>query len=668
MDKDAVKAPYLFDEFFASGMEESISPFLTKDSRRWGENLSLKSAAFASVCFLFAFGLSFLSLPLSYLFLTFVYFFSGAPALIAALGDLKNFEVNIDVLMTLAAFLAVLIGSPMEGALLLVLFELSHSMEESVSKKTKSALHNLNHLAPKFAQVVAEEGTVFEQAVRDIPLGALLLIKQGEIVPLDGHVVKGISSINLVHLTGEALPVPVQVGDAVAAGARNLDAALTIQVTRTNANSTLSRIIQLISAAQEAKPKLQRWLDRFGKIYASAIISLTFAFAVGLPFFLPLSYLGAEGAIYRALAFLIAASPCALILATPTAYLSALSACARKGILLKGGVTLDALASCQIIAFDKTGTLTTGELYCTSIETLGALSPKQALSIAAALERHVVHPIATAIEKKAEVEAFAIPELQNFKAIPGYGLEAFLDDQTPVAIGLPEHILSKLAPPLAASVRKWMETQKSAEQILSLLLVGETVALFTFSDEVRKEVPSLLDRLKKENQLRSVMLTGDRTTNAQFVGQQLGIDTILGDLRPEDKLEQVAKLAEQGGLAMVGDGINDAPALARATVGISMGRIGSATAIDASDVVLLNDDLHLLSWLFSKAHQTKRIVGQNLAVALGVICLATTPALLGWVPLWLAVLLHEGGTVLVGLNSLRLLRGRTSTLQQKSYP
>lgn len=651
-----MKTPYLFDEFFASGKEESISPFLTPNSRPWGKNLSLKSAASAAFFLALAFSLSFVNTPLSYLCLSLVYFLSGVPALIAALDDLKNLEINIDVLMTLAAFVAVLIGSGIEGALLLVLFELSHGMEETVSNKAKSALHNLNNLAPKFAHVIADDGILFEKSVREIGIGTKVLIKNGEIVPLDGLVAEGTSSVNLVHLTGESVPVPKTVGDSIPAGARNLEAALVIQVNRTSSDSTLARIVQLITQAQEAKPRLQRWLDKFGKHYATAVIALTLIFALGLPFVLSMAYLGHEGSVYRALAFLIAASPCALIIATPTAYLSAISACARKGILLKGGITLDALASCSVIAFDKTGTLTTGDLQCTSIEPLNSArtNPDEALSIAFGLERQVVHPIATAICKLAQDKKLRPAEIASFKSIPGFGLEGTANGKT-VAIGLPEHIASKLPEPLGLQVRNWGKSEEGL--VLAVLSVGDEAFLFRFSDKVRKETPDLIRKMK-EVSLRPIMLTGDNEQNALYVGRLLGIEEIHAGLRPEDKLAKVAELSEKMGLAMVGDGVNDAPALARATVGISMGRIGSATAVDASDVVLLNDDLHLLNWLFNKSKQTLRIVKQNLTLALGVICLATTPALLGLVPLWVAVLLHEGGTVLVGLNSLRLLRDR----------
>lgn len=651
-------APYLFDEFFASGKEESISPFLTRGSRRWGKNLPLKSAGLSTLLLVFAFAFSFTNTPVSNLFLAFVFFFSGIPALIESIDDLKSLQINIDVLMTLAAFVALFIDSGLEGALLLVLFEISGALEETVSNKALSAIHNLNHLAPKIARVVADDGSIYEKSVREIEPGTKLLIKSGEVVPLDGKVIEGASSVNLVHLTGESIPDPKEIGDEVPAGARNLDAALVIEVTRTSSDSTLTRIIQLILEAQEAKPRLQRWLDQFGKTYATTIITLTFLFAICLPLLFAMPYSGFEGSIYRALAFLIAASPCALIIAVPTAYLSAISACARKGILLKGGITLDALATCKTVAFDKTGTLTTGDLLCTALEPIGKTKTAdlEALGIATALERHVVHPIATAIVRHAQEQKAPLPEIFNFKAIPGYGLEGTLQNGTPVAIGLLEHIIKTASPEAIQEIRAKATHSATQGHVLSALSIGSELFLFRFTDQVRTEIPGLMQKIRQQNGLAPVMLTGDNEQNAHFVGKLLGIEQIYANLRPEDKLDMVAKLVEKNGLAMIGDGVNDAPALARATVGISMGRIGSATAVDASDVVLLNDDLHLLSWLFSKATLTQSIIKQNLILALAVILLATTPALLGLVPLWMAVILHEGGTVLVGLNSLRLLR------------
>lgn len=640
--------PYSFDEFFASNQEESVSPFLTPNSRSWGKNLPLKTAILAAIFLAVAFFLSFVSPVGSTFSLSVVYLLVGTPALINSLKDLSRWDVNIDVLMTLAALLSVVIGSQMEGALLLVLFELSAAMEILVSEKTRSSVLHLNRLSPRRAWVVVEQGHLVEKSVREIDVGTLILVKAGEIIPLDGVVVEGLSYLNLVYLTGESAPAPKKVGDEVPAGATNLDGTLTIRVLRNSRDSTLSRIIQMITEAQEAKPQVEQFLDRFSRIYATSIISLSAFFALLLPHILGIPYLGPEGGIYRALAFLIAASPCALILATPTAYLSAISSCARVGILPKGGVVLDALNRCRTIALDKTGTLTTGELVCISqTQIFGPLmSRDEAFSIAASLERNATHPIAKALVTAAQTNNLPLRSVDEFRSRSGLGLEGKIDGQS-VAIGHRDFIQQKVGNKLSIP---------PVQKMTTYLWKEECVVAFEFQDALRPRVQETILHLKKEH-LKTVMLTGDHFINAQPIAAALGIDEVYADLRPEDKLQKVTELASQDNLIMVGDGINDAPALGRATVGISMGKMGSATAIEASDIVLIHDDLSLLSWLIKKARQTKRILTQNITLALSVIVFATTPALLGWIPLWLAVILHEGGTVLVGLNSLRLLKG-----------
>jgi len=643
--------PYLFDEFFSSGMEESVSPFLKKSSQKWGENIPLKNAILAAILLVIAFTLSFVKIEVAYLLLAFVYFHAGIPAIIKSAQDLKSLEINIDVLMTLAAFISIVIGSGFEGALLLVLFELSGAMEKVVTHKARGAIHNLHQLAPKMALFIDEDGEITQKSVTEIEVGSKIYVKAGEIVPIDGEVMEGATSVNLVHLTGESMPVFKDVGMDVPAGATNLEAAITLKVTKTATDSTLSHIIQLITKAAEAKPKLQRVLDKFGKRYATSVIALTAFFIFTLPYLLSIPYLGVEGSIYRALTFMIAASPCALIIATPTAYLSSISSCARNGVLLKGGIILDALARCKIISFDKTGTLTSGELSTSHFEPMSSkIDPDVALSIAYGLERQVVHPVSSAIVKFATEKGIKPAVITNFISVPGHGLQGKTSlggKEVDVYIGLSEFIQKK--------TDQKIDQIKREGELLSLLLIDGECFIFRFSDAPREQVKEMLESLKDLG-MKTLMLTGDHKANAEKVAKSVGIEEVYADLRPDDKLGLVEKLSKEVGLAMVGDGINDAPALARSTVGISMGQIGSSTAINASDVVLLKDEIHLLGWLFSKSQKTMKIVKQNLTLALSVIVLATTPALLGIVPLWLAVILHEGGTLLVGFNSLRLLK------------
>jgi len=644
----------LFDEFFESGMEESISPFLTSYSRRWGKNLLLKSSLIAAFFLFFAFLLSFFpeQRSTSNLLLIFTYFFAGIPALISSLEDIVDLEINIDVLMTLAAFSSILIGSSKEGALLLVLFSFSSSMEEAVRTKAKGAISALKQLAPAKAHVVKPDGNLILRAIQDIKVGSKIHVKAGEIIPLDGKVIEGTSSVNLVHLTGESLPLTRSVGDTVPAGAHNLEGALTLTITHTSTDSTLARIIQLITQAQETKPKLQRWLDKAASRYAMAIIALSSLFAASLPLFFSIPYLGTEGSIYRALAFLIAASPCALIIAIPIAYLGAVSACASQGILLKGGIILDALAKCKTVAMDKTGTITTGELTCAGIDTFGL--SELVLPLAYTLERSAVHPIAHAIDQYAKAKNIQPLPITDFQAVAGFGLQAIYQGDK-VMIGHAPWILPKLSKEKQKIVHEAVSKRQAEGELVTVLCFRETIAIFHFRDTLRPHIVDTLKSLIKRWGLKVVMLTGDHQVSAKLIADQVGITEYYADLRPADKLKYISN---EEHLAMVGDGINDAPALARANVGISMGKVGSSTAIDASDIVLLQDNIESLGWLISKSHQTVRIVKQNITIALTAIVFATIPALLGWIPLWLAVLLHEGGTAVVAVNALRLLRKR----------
>lgn len=650
------RQPVLFEEFFELGLPDTASPFLTPDSRRWGKDLDLRcsllAAGFLITSFIFSF-FPFLA-PASHICLLFVYFLTGIPSLIHAVYDLSVLNVNIDVLMTLAAFSSVFIGGAMEGGLLLVLFAISGSMEEMVANRAKGAISALKELSPKKGLVIGEGGELLERSVQDIKVGSLILVRAGEVIPLDGIVVEGGSLVDLVHLTGEAKPFPKKVGDQVPAGGRTTDGSLTLRVLHGNTQSTLAKIIQLVTEAQEARPRLQRAFDRFSSTYAMTIISLATLFALTFPFLLSVPFLGKEGSIYRALAFLIAASPCALIIAIPTAYLSAISSCAKKGILLKGGIALDALASCSQMAFDKTGTLTTGQLNLIDVNPLDrGQSIDEALKVASGLERGAKHPIAQAIVDWAKENGIEHAKIADFKQVPGYGVEGIYQEK-PVFIGNPDYLQNK-RPDLYARLEKELELIKQRGEVNALLLIGEQLYLFRFADQIRADVKPLLEKLKDRG-LKLFMLTGDHHESAKRVAEELGFDHYFADLKPEDKLYRVSRLSESGNLAMVGDGINDAPAMARAQVAIAMGQVGSAAAMEASDMVLLHDNITLLDWLVAKAKATRRIVLENLTLASLAIIIASTPALAGLIPLWLAVVLHEGGTVLVGLNALRLLK------------
>lgn len=640
--------PELFETYF-EGEEEVNSPFLTPDTRSWAKSLPLKAALFSALLLTLSFILSFWPQfePLSLILLVAVYFLAGIPSLIESIEDLFNLNINIDVLMTLAAFGSVLIGSPTEGALLLVLFSLSGAMEELVSSKAKDSLRSLNKMAPTKAWVIDDDGSYFERSINEVKVGNLILIKSGEMIPLDGIVEEGVSSINMVHLTGENLPVTKKEGDKVAAGARNLEGALRVRVTHTSSDSTLAKIIKLVTEAEETKPALAQWFDKLSQRYATTIIACAAFFAVFLPYLLNIPFLGESGGLYRALAFLIAASPCALIIAIPIAYLSALGVSAKNGILLKGGNLFDTLATIKQIAFDKTGTLTTGVLECTGFE-----GDEEALSLAYALEVNANHPIAKAIQKYAEEKHLKPARITDFKTLPGYGVEAKTPDGKRIYVGNTEGLSKQ---DLEKEKTK-IEAIKKAGDLIAVMTWGNAIYLFRFQDTPREGAKQVLKSLHDHRKLKLIMLTGDHPESAKKIAHEMGIDDFRAELKPEEKLKAVVEITGKEPLAFVGDGINDAPALARASIGISMGRGGSRAAIDAADVILLHDDLKKLDWLFGKAMETERVVKQNLTIATLAIFVAAIPALLGYVPLWLAVVMHEGGTVIVGLNGLRLLR------------
>lgn len=642
---------------FDSVKDVEQSPLLSSQGRRWARHLPLKSSLLATFFLLLSLILSLFPQhePLSKFFLVGVYFFAGIPSLIEAIEDLARFDVNIDVLMTLAAFSSVVIGSGAEGGLLLVLFALSGAIEDAVTAKAKGAISSLKKLSPTKAFLILKDATIIERSVDDIEVGAHILVKAGEIVPLDGVVIKGSSSVNLVHLTGENLPLVKSAGDNIPAGGRNLEGALTIRVTQTSSDSTLSKIIELVTEAQESKPLLQRWFDRVTRGYALFIIILSALFAALFPLFLQVPYLGANGSVYRALSFLIASSPCALILATPIAYLSSVSVCAWQGILLKGGVTLDALASSRAIAFDKTGTLTTGTLCCLSFELLEGESSPDALSIAMAMEQNALHPISKAVIEFAKEQGTSPAGIEHFTSSAGYGLQCTFREER-AYLGRFEMIKKHVEPSTALKVGERIRHYQELGELLAFLLYKETLYLFRFSDTVRPFMKQTIDQLKKRGDQRLLMLSGDHADSVKRIAEQVGIEEYYADLLPKDKLRYVAEITDSEGLVMIGDGINDAPALARATVGICMGKVGSSTAVEAADVVFLHDDLTLLNWLLEKADQTQKIVKQNLTVAIVALLVASCSALLGLIPLWIAVIMHEGGTVLVGLNALRLLK------------
>lgn len=651
-----------FQRFFEMGREESASPFLDSQAKRISRHMALKSSSASAVFLLVAWVLRFFfSDPVWIIPLCFVYLLSGTPSLIAAVEDLLlRRDVNIDVLTTAAAFGALAIGSPMEGGLLLVLFTLSVALEEVVTLKAKTTLCAIHEIAPAQASIVGEGGFLIERAVEDVNIGETIAVRFGEIVPLDGVVFKGQALISMAHLTGESVPIPVGIGETVSSGARVLDGSIELKVAVTSHDSTVSKLISLITRAHSSKPRLSMAFERYGRAYALTVILTTLFLLFFFPLVLHFPLYGPNGGIVRAMSFLITASPCALILAVPITYLSSLGAAARRGAILKGSMILDRLISCRLVAFDKTGTLTEGKLSVERIIPLTSgvsFGRETVLALAASLERHAVHPIGRAIVDDFSILQQPFFDTRRVQVLPGEGVVGtvvYQGREISLFIGGLGSGFRRVGERGEREKRIAAEEQAKGHAVAMLVIDGREMVLFVLSDSIRPESGEAIRAIKALGR-RVILLTGDHAQSAQRVGASLGIDEIFSSLTPERKVELVGELSQKQGVCMVGDGINDAPALSRAAVGISMGQLSSASAREASDIVLLNNSLDTIAWLFEKSSKTRRVVIQNLILAFSAIFLGTITSLQGALPLWAAVAIHEGSTLVVGLNALRLL-------------
>lgn len=616
----------------------------------------------------------------------------GVSAALDAVLSVAGGKVNIHVLMAFAAFASIFMGNALEGAFLLAMFSLAHIAEEYFTSRSNVDVKELKDNHPDHAlKLEFDEDTLPQFSnlnykrvpVQQLELGSYILVRAGEAVPVDGEVFQGASTITIEHLTGESKPVDRKVGDTIPGGARNLEGMMIVKTTKSWEDSTLNKIMQLTEEGQLNKPKLQRWLDEFGEQYSKVVVALSLAVTLLGPFVFKWPFIGTSGSIYRALGLMVAASPCALAVA-PLAYATAISSCASKGILLKGGHVLDAIAACQVVAFDKTGTLTTGKLMCKAIEPIhghrdqgypSCCNPNcenEALAIAAAMEKGTTHPIGRAVVDHSVGKDLPNVFVESFESLPGRGLSAsFTRIKTEngsyqlldASLGSVEYIASLgKSVDESENVKKAVKTSAYGSNFVQAALsVNEKVTLFHFEDEPRPGVHDVVSMLRDKAKLRLMMLTGDHESSAWRVAKAVGINEVYSDLKPEDKLNHVKKSSRDtgGGLVMVGDGINDAPALAAATVGIVLAQRASATAIAVADVLLLRDNISCVPFCIAKARQTTLLVKQSVALALSCIIFASLLSVLGSLPLWLTVLLHEGGTLLVCLNSVRALNEPT---------
>ena len=576
---------------------------------------------------------------------------------------LRKRAIDVHFLMLAVAAGSASIGAWAEGSTLLFLFSLSGALEHFALGRTQREIRSLFRDAPKTATLVDEHGET-EVPVEALRQGDRLLIKPGAQFPADAEVLKGHTAADESNLTGEATPVEKSTGDGVLAGTINVWGAVEVQVLRPAKESALQKIIHLIREAQRNKAPAQEFTDRFGTTYTYTILALSLLmfFVWWLAFQLPpfTSVAGSTSAFYRTMTLLVVASPCALVLSIPSAVLAAIAWGARHGVLFRGGAAVEKLAQVDIVAMDKTGTLTTGELKVDRVDSFPPGSESEVAQLACSLEQYSAHPLARAITRYGKQSATAVLELANFESITGHGLQARRNGNI-CRLGRREWLAS-VHPNVVAI------TDCRTEPGLSEVWVaeGDLMGRITLRDDVRAQARPVVQSLKALG-LRTVVLTGDRPATGDFLRSQLDLDDVRTELTPEQKVHAIRALTEASHrVAMIGDGINDAPSLAAAHIGVAMGARGSDAALEQADVVLMHDRLENFLAAFRLSQRARRIIRQNLVISLGTVVLLVCFAFAGKIPLTVGVVGHEGSTVIVVMNSLRLLFGRAAKLASRS--
>ena len=615
--------------------------------------------------------------------------YSGARA---ALADAGRGNFNIDFLMIAAALGAAFIGEWEEGALLLFLFTLSGALESFASDRTRQAIIRLAELRPDTASV-RREGAVIEMGVEALAIGDVVVVKPGERMPVDGTVIQGTTTVDQSPITGESIPVYKGVGDTVFSGTINGSGALELEVTKLASDSTISKIIGLVQEAQNNAAPTQRLIDRFSQPYTLAVIGVTLL-AIAVPFFFAAEPFSST--IYRAMTLLVVASPCALIISTPASILSAIAAAAREGILFKGGAYLEKAANLDMLAFDKTGTLTYGKPELTDVVPLNGYSEEELIGCAAGAESLSEHPIAQTIVERAQEMNLAYDSPEDFRGIAGHGVQAIYGNgasKEMVYIGNDKLFMSEamdLSPSIREQGKRLQKEGKTAilvvrrsiamEEKVAEIVAGEAaspsgphsaaaagrdweaVGFLAVADTVRSNASETIATLKQLGITRVAMVTGDNQDVAAAVGDQVGLEEVYAELLPEEKVRIVGELVEAGSVAMIGDGVNDAPAMAASDLGIAMGGAGTDVALETADVVLMSDDLSKLPFMLRLSRRAGEIVRQNLYFSVGIILtLVVLTVIVPFLvpdfrlPLPVGVLGHEGSTLIVVINGLRML-------------
>lgn len=567
-----------------------------------------------------------------------------------ALLSLRRLDFNMNVLMTVAVAGAAAIGEWREGAVVAFLYSVSEALESYTIDRARQSIRSLMEIAPKTARV-RRDGREEELPVEEIRPGDVLIVRPGEKIAMDGKVLSGYSAVNQAAITGESIPVEKTAGDEVFAGTLNQHGVLEVEVTRLVNDTTIAKIINMVEEAQAQRAPSQAFVDKFAKYYTPAVIAL----AAGIITFPPL-FSGQPWYpwIYRGLALLVVACPCALVVSTPVAIVSAIGNAARNGVLIKGGVYLEEAGALSVVAFDKTGTLTKGAPEVTDIITVKNVSERELLKAAASVEKMSEHPLARAIVHKAAEEGIGLEAVSNFEALVGKGARADLNGRE-VVVGSPR-LLEENKADLSSLQGALSRIQSEGKTAVLVGVDGEPAGVLAVADNVRQASAYTVWRLKAMGIKRTVMLTGDNAATAGAITKKVGVDEFMAELLPQDKVAAVNRLLKKyGKVAMVGDGVNDAPALATATVGIAMGGAGTDIALETADIVLMADDLCKLPFAVGLSRAALRVIKQNISFSVIVKLAAVLLVFPGWLTLWLAILADMGASVLVTLNGIRLM-------------
>lgn len=579
------------------------------------------------------------------------YLAGGLPAAKGAVSSLFKGSLDIDLLMVLAALAAAGVGEARDGAILLFLFSLASTLEGYAMGNTRRAVAALMNLRPDEANLEQVDGQIVRVKVEQLVIGQTVIVKAGERIPVDGVIIRGSSAVDQSPVTGESVPVDKMEADTVFTGSVNGYGVLAVTVQKLANQSTLARMIELVASAQAERSPSERFSEWFGSRYTVVVLvgSVT---ALGI--FLLIGIPTAE-ALYKAATLLVVASPCAIVISVPAAVLSALAAAAHRGMLFKGGAALEEFGMTDIVAFDKTGTLTEGKMQVSVVSPL-TLSEEALLQIAASLEAHSEHPLARSILEYAALKGIEPQGVEKTEAIPGKGLRAVISNETYWAGN--RRMLQESGLTLDNTAHDTLAAIEAEGK--TTIIVGSATEILGFigiSDTIRSTAVEAIANLRSAGIRRIVMLTGDHPTVAHAIGLELGIapEDIYSDLLPEDKVTIIKEMREQGTIAFVGDGVNDAAALVTSHVGIAMGTAGSDVALEAADVALITDDLRKLQGAFQISKQANRIIKQNLIFAIGILTIMVIVTVFFYLPLPLGVIGHEGGTLIVVANGLRLL-------------